>query len=460
MMGPRFVLPLLVAVSAGLAAAAVFALRSDREASAFGAVAARQASSALLGVVLQPPEAELTRVDPRTLRPLPGRRIAVGSGGCAPRAGGEACFGVPPWSHSPDGSRLALGRNGDRGVRSLRVVDVERRRVTADLPLEGGPLGLLAWLAPRRVLAVQEVCCAERQRLLAVDVRSGRVAARRALRGSVVAVARTSRRLVLLIAPAEAIGPARLAVADRHGAVRVRRLGPVRAGTKFLGRRPFHRVEQRLPGLTVDAAGRRAFVVEPGLVAEVDLGSLAVSYHEPAQAARLGVPAADAKAGNSRTRFARWLGGGLLAVSGADEEAYTDARDRPQTRIRPAGLQLVDTRSWGVRTIDPGASQVLVAGDLLLATGARFDSGAPRRRAIGLRAYGFDGDRRFGLFPGKEASVHAVHAGRAYVVISRPDGRQEPARVVDLAGGRVTGTRPGPLPWLVTDAASSWWEGP
>jgi hypothetical protein len=424
-----------------------------------GQVASRGAPSPLLGVVFQRRGGELARVDRRTLRALPGRRIAVGSGGCVPRSGGQACFGVPPWTLSQDGSRLALGRNESLGVRSLRLVDVARMRVTEDLRLSGGPVGLLAWLAPRRLLAVQEVCCAERQRLLAVDLRTGRVVLRRDLRGSVVGVARSPRRLVMLIAPAKAIGPARLAVADRLGAVRVLRLGRVLAGTRLLGRSG-HRTAQRLPGLAVDTPGRRAFVVEPGRVAEVDLGSLAVSYHELAQAAGRPERAVDAKTGNSRTRVARWLGDDRLAVTGADEQSFTDARGREQHRIRPAGLSLVDKRSWSVRVVDAGASELVVAGDLLLATGVSSDSATGERRGMGLAAYGLDGDRRFGLFAGREAWVQTVHAGRAYVVVSRPNGRPEPTRVLELATGRVTGRRHGPLPWLVRDGASSWWESP
>jgi hypothetical protein len=208
-------------------------------------------------------------------------------------------------------------------------------------------------------------------------------------------------------------------------------------------------------------------VVEPGRVAEIDLGTLAVSYHELAQPAALAPRprgrherAVRAKAANARTRLARWLGDGLLAVAGADEEAFTDARGREQVRIRPAGLSLVDTRSWTVRAVDRGASDFLVAGDLLLATGASWDAATGERRGIGLAAYGFDGGRRFGLFAGKEAWVAEVYDGRAYVGITRSDGRPGPLRVVDLGAGRAVGRRQAPLPWLVLDGASSWWESP
>jgi hypothetical protein len=138
------------------------------------------------------------------------------------------------------------------------------------------------------------------------------------------------------------------------------------------------------------------------------------------------------------------VGGGLLAVTGTDESSTGERR----TRIGPAGLSLVDTRNWSTRTIDRGATEVRVAGDLLLATGS----------AIGLTAYGLDGDKRFELLNGHEAWLEQVYDARAYVLSPRRDGRLGPLRVVDLATGRITTERRRPLPWLVTQAASAWWD--
>jgi hypothetical protein len=439
----------LLFAAACLAAAAASAPSPHPDSSAAAAPRAP-----LLGFVLE--RGALARIDARTLRPLPGRRIETGSGGCVPRSGGQACFALPAWTRSPGGSRIAVARNGRRAAHSLRLVDVKPLRVSADLRLAGGPVGLLAWLVPRRLLAVQEVCCAERQRLLAIDSSSGEVLARRALRGTALRVARTARVLVLLVAPANAIGPARLVVADGRGGVRVVRLRRVRAGSRLVNRSSF-RTRRRLPGLAVDGAGRRAFVVEFGRVAEVDLDNLAVTHHDLVQPARPATRpghrrrrAMHAKAADARTRVANWLGGGLLAVSGADEE------DR--TRARPAGLSLIDTRTWATRTIEPGAADFVVAGDLLLATGPGDPSADGS--GIGLAAYGFDGRERFRLFEGSEAWVQEVYGGRAYAGIARPDGLQAPLRVVDLESGIVAGRRHLPLPWLVLDAAASWWESP
>jgi hypothetical protein len=352
---------------------------------------------------------------------------------------GRRAGGIPPWSFSPDRSLLALARNDGGAARSLRIVDVGRMRVSADVPIAGGAVGLVAWPARGRMLALQEICCDEQQQLLAVDVARRRVDARRPLGGTVVRVGRTPRELVLLVAPAKEIGPARLALVDSRGAVRLLRLERMLAGERLLGRSEF-RVERRLPGLAVDPKGRRAFVVGRGLVAAVDLVSLAVSYHELARpASLLGRlrdwldPAAYAKGASGPTRTAHWLGGGLLAVAGADEKSFTDARGEHQTRIRPAGLSLADTRNWSVRTIDRGATDVRVAGELLLATGVSTDSASGEEDVIGLAAYGFDGERRF-------QSVRRP-SGVGGAGLSRPRLRRRPATGRTL-GARAPGGRP------------------
>lgn len=351
-------------------------------------------------------------------------------------------------------------------VRSLRLVDIARMRVAADVPITGGAVGLVAWPARERVLAIQEICCDGQQRLLVVDAAGRQVTKRRALGGTVQRVGRTPRELVLLVAPPREIGPARLAVVDSRGAVRFLRLDGMLAGEQLLDRSGY-RMQRRLPALAVDPKGRRAFVVDGGNVAAVDLASLAVSYHELKRSAPLIArirdwvdPAAYAKGVSGPTRSARWLGGGLLAVAGADEEWFTDARGEDGMRVRPAGLSLVDTRSWSFNTIDRGATEFRVADNLLLATGSSLDSASGAAEAIGLTAYGFDGDQQFELFDGREAWVEQVYDGRASVNGgSRPDGRQAPLQVVDLTTGRMAGERPGRLPWLLLDAMSTWWDG-
>lgn len=420
----------------------------------------------LLGIVGKGRAPELARIDPDTLRPRRGKRVGVGSQACAPSSGGEACWFIPAWSFAPKRPLLAVARHQHGTSRSLRLVDVRRMRVSADVPLAGGAVGALAWLAPERLLAVQEICCEERQRLVAVDLAGRRVAARQQLGGSVQRVARTPRELVLLVAPAGEIGPARLAVADRRGAVRFVRLDRIRAGVRLLPGTG-HRVEQSIPGLAVDPRGRRAFVVGSDLAAEVELANLTVTYREPEPSAS-GLsrlldwldPPAHAKAVSGSTRSVRSLRPGLLAVTGTDEDLVEVPRGEEQTRIRAAGLSLVDTRNWSARMIDPGAAEVHVAGELLLATGSSFDPARRKGDTIGLAAYGLDGRKRFRLFDRREVWVRQVYAGRAYVDVPLFKPPWSALRVVDLDTGRtVRRARAGPLPWLLLEVASGRWEG-
>jgi hypothetical protein len=420
----------------------------------------------LLGFVGKGGAGEVARIDPDTLRPRRGKRVGVGSKACAPSSGGEACWFIPAWSFAPQRPLLALAHHRHGGSRSVRIVNVRRMRVSADVPLAGGAVGLLAWLVPERLLAVHEICCEERQRLVAIDLAERRVVVRRPLGGSVQRAARSPRGLVLLVAPAKEIGPARLVVADPHGAVRSVRLERMRAGVKLLPG-PRHEVEQSIPGLAVDPSGRRAFVVGPDLVGEVDLSNLTVTYHEPEPSASALSrlldwldPPAHAKVVSGSTRSARWLGGGLLAVTGTDEDLVEVPAGREQIRIQAAGLSLVDTRNWSIRTIDPGAAEVRVAGDLVLATGSSFDPAARKGESIGLVAYGLDGRRRFQLFDDREVWVRQIYAGRAYVDVSLFKPPWLAQRVVALDAGRVIRReRAGPHPWLLLEVASGRWDG-
>src|SRR4051794_17875450 len=348
------------------------------------------AGGPLLAVLPSRVPLQLARVDPATLRVRGSTRVEVGYMGCAPRQGGRACWSIPPWSRL--GGRLAVARNRTDAVRSIRVIDASGPRLRADIPLTGGPVGLVAWVGPERLLAIQEVCCDERQQLLTIDARRRGILAAVPLGGTVLRVARTPHELVTLVAPPNAIGVSRLDVAGGDGIVRTVALDRLRAGVQLTDTLAYE-VRERVPGLAVDPDGRRAFVVAAGLVAEVRLADLAVAYHRPArQVSALErvrewlEPVAEAKTTSGFVSTAAWAGDGRLAVAGS-------------------GLSLLDTRRWRVRVIDPRASEVRVAGERLLASGSN----------AGLRAYGLDGRRRFRLFGGRPAWVSEVYGGRAYV---------------------------------------------
>lgn len=404
-------------------------------------------SSPQLSQLLGFTNASLVRIDPQSLEPLPGNGIRVGSGGCAPRSGGTACWSVPPWSVSPNGRRLAIVRND---AASLRLIDVASMRVTADIRIAGGAIGALAWLTPRRLLALQEIP-GERQRLLVVNLATGRVAARQALGGSVRQLVRTVREIVMLLAPAQSIGPARIAVADRQGRVRFVRLPRILAGSKLLGTGSNHRVDARGPGLAVDPQGRRAFVVDKDLAAAIDLKSLAVSYETLERKASLLSrllnwlePTAAAKQVSGHGREVRWLGRDRLALAGTDTEAG---------RTRPTGLLLVDTGDWKVRTLDRNVMTFQLVDDALLAMGSSWDATAGRTTGMGVAAYGFDGEKRFHLFNGQQAWLAQVYGGKAYVGVS---GHDE-LHLVDLTSGSVVAMRSSQLPWLLLGSGAGWW---
>jgi hypothetical protein len=75
---------------------------------------------------------------------------------------------------------------------------------------------------------------------------------------------------------------------------------------------------------------------------------------------------------------------------------------RPAT---PAGLKLVDTRTWTVRTLDPGTGLFAVAGRLLLAHGF----------GRGLTAYDREGNRLWHRFGSKTIGSVEANETRVYV---------------------------------------------
>src|SRR4051794_19776697 len=156
--------------------------------------------------------------------------------------------------------------------------------------------------------------------------------------------------------------PAQVAVIDADGNMRVATVDRIEAGTIVddgdEATPPSARTTQ--PGFAVDPATGRAFVVSPDLsIAVVDLQTLDVSYH--------GATRSLAKAIDGPSRWAAWLGGGLLAVSGVDYSTTVNGA-QPTINETPYGLQIVDTRTWTTRTIDPDAIGFVSAPGALVAS--------------------------------------------------------------------------------------------
>jgi hypothetical protein len=86
-------------------------------------------------------------------------------------------------------------------------------------------------------------------------------------------------------------------------------------------------------------------------------------------------PAADAKISFGWSHEADWLGDGLVAVSGSDYHGLSST---------PAGLKLIDTEAWAVRTLDPGAGVHRLAEGTLFALGGTRDGKTETETGMGV----------------------------------------------------------------------------
>ena len=385
-----------------------------------------QETPALLGVIQGRNLATLVHVDAATLKAKPKPRLEL--------------WGAWPWAFSPNRSALAVVRHA-----ALRLVSVKRMRRLGDIHLGAGYVVALSWPAPGRVLAAVRDCCSAAVRLHVVDTNARTVVRTHELAGTFIRAARGPAALVLLLAPDKGIGPSRLAVLDSSGEVRVALLAGVSAGWSTpQGASGEAVASRREPGLALDGAGQRAFVVEPeGEVTTVHLPTLSVSSHTVARAvsplARLHArlePEAAAKIVDGPTRTALWLGDGILAVTGRDESSSRDAQGNFRFAVRPAGLTLIDTESWRARTLDSGADSARVVSGGLLVTGSSYEGPSETRSGMGLALYA-EGGKRFQLFQRQAARVDQVYGDRALVYV----GSSSALRLVDLDAGRVVDDR-------------------
>jgi hypothetical protein len=432
-----------------LVAALVGAITVPRSAATeTGPTRAAKAVTPILGVSYRSPRGTLAWFEPMTLRTIPGRKAPLGGH-----------YGS--WAFSADRRVLALGSCGGPGAETpgIRFVNARGMRVLGDVPLSPyrGCATSLTWLRNDRLLVVVSIDTANASELRVVNPLTRRVLRRSRLPGWPAAVGRTSEELVLLLSSPGEFAPARLAVVDAEGAMRMRAVERVLAGTIEDETSAEYRARTIQPGLAIDPDGRRAFVVPAsGLVAEVDLVTLAVSYHELDRPSLLGrflrwlTPAAQAKLMEGPVREARWLGDGMLAVSGMDYSVDAGS-DQGRLVATPAGVRLIDTRSWTSRLLESEASGFAVAPGLVVAQGGRWDGELDRGFGPGLHAFGLDGRERWQLHAGEYRWMDvAGSVGYAYI-----DGGR--AEVVDLESGNVVARVVGdPLPQLLAGQSSSW----
>jgi hypothetical protein len=249
--------------------------------------------------------------------------------------------------------------------------------------------------------------------------------------------------LVLLLAPPDRIGPARLALFDGRR-VRTAELREVRAGWEQEGEtEQDYRGRQSVPGLAVEPSGSRALVVPAGnRVAEVALETLEVRYHDLSEPVSLLdrlrdwlEPAAHAKAIDGPERNAVWLPSGLVAVSGSDYAADGDRMD-----VTPAGLALVDPSDWSVRRLSDEPNWVALRGDAVLASSWKEDSSEQT-----VIVFDTDGEQRFTLAR-RAADLSQASGGLLYA----GSGGGSQYELVDLGSGETIGRATPERPtWLV-----------
>jgi hypothetical protein len=382
----------------------------------------------VLGISQRWSGGRLAWFEPLTLRMLPGRK--------APLGGHEGS-----WAFSADRAILAISSCGDAQSREIRFVNARAMRALGDLRilLSADCTRSLTWLAPRRLLAV--VQSGGYAAIVAVDPVAREVLRREPLPAGPWATGRTRDELVVLLGNHGSFAPARLAVVDADGRIRIATIDRIRAGTIEDREGSEFRSRAIQPGLAVDPETRRAFLIpHAGPVAEIDLRTLAVSYHELDRPSLLGrllrwlTPAAQAKVLEGPIRNARWLGDGMIAVSGVDYSLAPNAGGEPQMVAAPAGVSLIDTRSWTSRMIDDEGSGFAVGAGLVVAQGGRWDSGEERGFGPGLRAFGLDGRERWRHRPGEYLWMDPA-GPLGYIQISDLS-----TEVVDLVSGSVRAT--------------------
>jgi hypothetical protein len=368
---------------------------------------------------------ELFWADGRTLEPVDGRSVSFS-------------YYYSAVDRSPDGDTLALGAD-DRGY--VQIVDLDRMTSLGSIDVGGtGFFERLHWVAPDLLLASVSGLPS---RAVALDPATRRVLSEHELEGTVLSSHPVEDGLVLLLAPPDRIGHARLAVFD-GSRVRSAKLREVRAGWEQEGEtEEDYRGRQSIPGLAVDPSGSRALVVPAGnRVAEVDVETLEVRYHELSEPVSiLGrlrdwlEPAAHAKSIDGPERNAVWLPSGLVAVSGSHYVADGERMD-----VTPAGLTLIDPADWSVRRLSDETSWVSFRGGALLGSVWREESAAQT-----LQVFEPDGTQRFSLARERTDLSQAIGD---HLYAASEDGRRY--EIIELATGEtVARATPERSTWIV-----------
>jgi hypothetical protein len=402
--------------------------------------------TAVLGVSTRMPAGTLAWFDPLTLQALRGRKVGLG-------------YHTGSYAFSSNRATLALGECLERaGQASIRFVDARAMRRLGDVLLSNSYncVSSLAWLQPHRLLAVLTRTDSSDAEIAVVDPATRHVLSHAPLPSAPVAQSATGQELALLFSNFDSIAPARVGVVDADGDLRTIVVDNIPIGTVVDQTGQDFRARTVSPGFAVDPEGRRAFLVPAnGPVVQIDLGTLALSYHPLAHPSLLQrflewlTPAAEAKAIEGPVRQARWLGDGVLAVSGFDYSIADEGGQTEHVLAKPAGVELVDTASWRARMLSSDSSEVAVAAGLVIAEGGEWDEANQVTKSPGLLAFAPDGTKRWALHVGEERLLYDSVGSLGYVWLSQ--GKME---VVDLASGSLLQTidrneAANPWPWLL-----------
>jgi hypothetical protein len=335
---------------------------------------------------------------------------------------------------SPNGRLLAVGT----GAPGVQVIDLRRMEEVAYVKLGG--IGWVTHLFWERGLLFAVVDGDQAAMVALVDAVGWDVLRRERLTGTVLDAAVGSHQgtgqVVLLTAPRRHIGAVGITVVGGKGGDSVV-VSSISGGTRTENGEDGYQARQVMPGLAIDELGHRALIISAGRkVAEVSLGNLAVEYHaisEPVSIfGRLRnwlEPAAEAKLLEGPQRKAAWLGNGLLAVTGVD---YTMMSRSNGEAVQPAGLSLIDTRTWAIRKIDDEASDFARFENTLLAYGVTDWTASPEPTGFGIVGYDFAGKELFRALGETGVSWVEAVGGLAYVTLN-----EKHYAVVDGATGHV-----------------------
>ena len=359
------------------------------------------------GVLYSPPAGRLVNVNPRTLRPLSGRSLSLGTR-------------WRPLTASPERSRLVLAPT--RGA-TIRFVDLSALKTLGEVQLVPGrhrSVRAGAWVDGRLLALTQRMGGPYRRQvrgrsLVAVDPTSRRVVARRSFSTAAVQGSATAGGVwVLELGDSDNRRPyVELAIARADASFRTVRIAVGRISPNGA----------RVPtALTLEPSGRRAFVTTwSGRTFEVDLDSLRISVHSSRfRAANVEPPSAIAlPAAAVRDRYVALAG--LLRFS----------RGRASS---VGGVWLLDTRSWVARPLDRSGNQFEHGRDTLLVYGAAINS--KRVHGVGVRAYDASGRRLYHLYPGRQIQRPVIVGSYLHTLVSPS---RHPRSVFDVRTGRNLG---------------------